>query len=207
LPVLTEALALLIALIFGAAAIAKLTAWRELPGIVQNFRVLPRALVTPVALILPLLEAAIAPGILINETRAIAALWAAGLFTIFGAALSVNYYRGRRHIDCGCFRSDLKQPISIAVIVRNGVLAVAALSLLSSGGTAVHFRSVLAPSALASSTLASSTLALSALAPLAWAIAFAAALTLFLCYLSIGLLFQPPARSYEDNFHAARGMS
>jgi hypothetical protein len=182
LPLLTETLALSIALIFAAAAIAKLTAWRELPGIVRNFRVLPRALVMPVALFLPLLEAAIAPSILIKETRAIAAFCAAVLFTIFGVALSVNYYRGRRHIDCGCFRSDLKQPISIAVIVRNGVLAVAALSLLSSGGT------------VASSALA-------------WVIAAAAALTLFLCYLSIGLLFQAPAPSYEDNFHAARGMA
>jgi hypothetical protein len=192
LPVLTEALALLIALIFAAAAIAKLTAWRELPGIVRNFRVLPRALVMPVALLLPLLEAAIAPGILINETRAIAALWAAVLFAVFGAALSVNYHRGRRHIDCGCFRSDLKQPISIAVIVRNGVLTVVALSLLASGGTAAHFPWALAPWALAL---------------WAWVIAVAAALTLFLCYLSIGRLFQAPAPSYEENFHADRGMS
>ena len=182
MPVLTETFALSIALIFAAAAIAKLTAWRELPGIVQNFRVLPRALVMPAALLLPLLEAAIAPGIMIKETRAVAALSAAVLFTIFGAALSVNYYRGRRRIDCGCFRSDLEQPISIAVIVRNGVLAVLALSLLPSGGTA-------------------------ALTFWAWAIAAAAALTLFLCYLSIGLLFQAPAPSYEDSFHAARGMS
>ena len=180
--VLTEALALLIALIFAGAAIAKLTAWSELPGIVQNFRVLPRAWVIPVALLLPLLEAAIAPGILIEETRPLAALSAAVLFTIFGAALTINYFRGRRHIDCGCFRSDLKQPISIAVIVRNGFLAVCALLLLPARGS-------------------------TALSPLAWAIAVAAALTLFLCYLSVGLLFQAPAPSYEDNFHAARGVS
>jgi hypothetical protein len=197
LSVLTEALALLIAMIFAAAAMTKLTGWRELPGVVRNFRVLPRALVMPVALILPLLEAAIATSMLIEETRAIAALSAAVLFTVFGAALSVNYYRGRSHIDCGCFRSDLKQPISIAVIARNGVLAVAALWLLTSGGTAAHFPSAWLPS----------TWAPSALTPLAWVIALAAALTLFLCYLSIGLLFQAPAPSYEDNFHAARGMS
>ena len=180
--VLTEALALLIALIFAGAAIGKLTAWSELPGIVQNFRVLPRALAMPVALLLPLLEAAIAPSILIKETRPAAALSAAILFTVFGAALAMSYFRGRRHIDCGCFRSDLKQPISIAVIVRNGFLAVCALLLLPVGGT-------------------------TALPPLAWAIAGAAALTLFLCYLSVGLLFQAPAPSYEDNFHAARGIS
>ena len=180
--VLTEALALLIALIFAGAAIAKLTAWSELPGIVQNFRVLPRALVIPVALVLPLLEAAIAPSILIKETRPVAALSAAVLFAVFGAALALNHFRGRRHIDCGCFRSNLKQPISIAVIVRNGFLAGCALLLLPAGGTA-------------------------ALSPLAWAIAVAAGLTLFLCYLSVGLLFQAPAPSSEDNFHAARGVS
>ena len=181
--VLTEALALLIALVFAAAAIAKLTAWSELPGVVQNFRVLPRTLVMPVALLLPLLEAAIAPGILVNETRSVAALAAAVLFTVFGAALAMNYRRGRRQIDCGCFRSDLKQPISIAVIVRNCFLAVCALLLLLPAGAAA------------------------ALSPLAWAIAVAAAVTLFLCYLSVGLLFRAPAPSYEDNLHAARGIS
>jgi hypothetical protein len=180
--VLTEALALLIALIFAGAAITKLTAWGELPGIVRNFRVLPRALVIPAALLLPLLEAAIAPSILIKETRPVAALAAAALFAIFGAALAMNYFRGRRHIDCGCFRSDLKQPISIAVIVRNGLLTVCALLLLPAAVTA-------APS------------------PLAWSIAVAAGLTLFLCYLSVGVLFQARTPSYEDNFHAARGIS
>ena len=181
--VLTEALALLIALVFAAAAIAKLTAWSELPGVVQNFRVLPRTLVMPVALLLPLLEAAIAPSILVKETRPAAALSAAVLFTVFGAALAMNYRRGRRHIDCGCFRSDLKQPISVAVIVRNCFLAVCALLLLLPAGRAA------------------------ALSPLAWAIAVAGAVTLFLCYLSVGLLFRAPAPSYEDNLHAARGIS
>ena len=138
--VLTEALALLIALIFAVAAIAKLTAWSELPGIVQNFRVLPRALVMPVALLLPLLEAAIAPSILIKETRPAAALSAALLFMAFGAALAANYFRGRRHIDCGCFRSALKQPISIAVIVRNSLLAGCALVLLPPGGSTRSLR-------------------------------------------------------------------
>lgn len=181
MPILTESLALSLALIFAAAAISKLTAWSELPGIVRNFRVLPRTGIMPVAIMLPPLEGAIAAGLLITSTRPIAAFSAAVLSTIFGAALAVNYSRGRRHIDCGCFRSDLKQPISIALILRNGVLAVAALSMLMPGGTPT-------PS------------------PLAWAIAVAGALSFFLCYLSIGVLFQAPAPSYEDNFHAARAI-
>ena len=177
--VLTESLALLVAMVFSVAAITKLTAWRELPGVVQNFRVLPRALALPAALVLPPLEIAIAVGTLFERTRPLAAIAAAILFAVFGAALAINLHRGRRQIDCGCFRSDLRQPISVAVILRNLILTVCALLLLS-GGEA------------------------STLSPLAWAIASGGAATLFLCYLSIGLIFRTPPPSYEDNFHADR---
>jgi hypothetical protein len=182
LNLLTAALAFLIALVFASAAIAKLRAWSELSGVVQNFRVLPHALIRPVILVLPPLEMTIAVGILIRETRSAAAAAAALLFAVFGAALAMNLYRGRRHIDCGCFRSDLKQPISIAVLWRNLFLALCALLLLPADGAR-------------------------ALPPLAWAIAGAGGATLFLCYLSVGLLFQAAPPSYEDNFHAPRGLS
>ncbi len=176
---MSAALALLIALVFASAAIAKLAAWRELPGVVRNFRVLPQALIWPAAAVLPPLELAVAVGILIGRTRPSAAAAAALLFTLFGAALAINLLRGRRQIDCGCFRSGLRQPISIAVILRNVLLAACALLVLARGGTAV-------------------------ISSFAWAVAAAAAATLFLCYLCVGILFQPPLPSYEDNFHAAR---
>jgi hypothetical protein len=177
--VLSESLALLIALVFAIAAITKSMAWSELPGVVQNFRVLPNALALPVALVLPPLEIAIAVGILLKSTRSLAAASAALLFAIFAAALAINLYRGHRQIDCGCFRSGLKQPISVAVILRNMILVVCALLLLPNDE---------APT----------------LSPLAWAIASGGAATLFLCYLSIGLIFQAPPASYEDNFRADR---
>jgi hypothetical protein len=173
--VLNEALALLIALVFTGAAIAKLKSWSELPGVVQNFRVLPHALIFPLAVVLPPLEAAIGVGILIRDTRSLAAGLAAILFMVFGAALAINLVRGRRYIDCGCFRSNLKQPISIATILRNVLLAACALLSVPRSAAA-------------------------ALSPFAWAIAIAGAVTLFLCYLSVGLLFRAPPPSYEDNF-------
>jgi hypothetical protein len=172
---LTLSLALLVAMVFAVAAITKLMAWGELPGVVQNFRVLPSALVLPVTLVLPPLEIAIAAGILVTGTRPFAAAAAAILFAVFAAALTINFYRGRRQIDCGCFRSSLKQPISAAVILRNLILVVCALLLLPAGGATT-------------------------LSPLVWAMASAGAVTLFLCYLSIGLIFQAPPPSYEDNF-------
>ena len=174
---LSESLALLVSMVFAIAAISKVMAWGELPAVVQNFRILPRALAFPVALVLPPLETAIAVGILFDGTRPIAAVFAIFLFAVFGTALAVNLHRGRRQIDCGCFRSSLNQPISVAVILRNLILAVCTLLLLPAEQ---------APS----------------LSPLAWAIASSGAASLFLCYLSIGLLFRAPPPSFEENFRA-----
>ncbi len=162
--ILNATLALWIALIFGVAAVTKFFAWNELPGVVQNFRVLPRVLVAPIAIILPFLEASIALGLLMEVTRLWAAILAAGLFAIFGVALAVNFQRGRRLIDCGCFRSDLKQTITKVILARNFILMICAGSLV-----------------VGSTTMRS---------PLEWVLAGLAAPTLFFCYLSIGLLFQ-----------------
>lgn len=172
---LQQSLALMIALIYGTAAVSKVMAWQELPGVVGNFRILPAALVPAFSVALPIIEALIAAALLIDATRHIAACAAALLFMIFAAALAVNLRRGRLQIDCGCFRSDLKQPISLALVLRNLLLAVCAL-LVAAPGTAVP------------------------LSALEWTLAAGAALSLFLCYLSIGTVFQrngaaPPAAS------------
>jgi hypothetical protein len=179
---LTESLALLIAMVFAAAAMSKLWAWRELPGVVHNFRLLPSVLVVPVALVLPPLEIAIAAGLLMPGARSPAAACAALLFVVFAAALAMNLHRGRRQIDCGCFRSNLKQPISVAVVLRNLLLAVGALPLIPAG-------------------------AMMRLSPPAWVVAGSGAATLFFCYLSVGVIFQAPPPSYEDNFHANRSVA
>ncbi len=160
----SETLVLWIAMVFMMAALGKLAAWGELAGVVQNFRVLPRSWALPVSFVLPPLEAAVAVGVLLPATRLIAAAGAAVLFAVFAAALAVNLFRGRRQVDCGCFRSGLKQPISGAVVVRNIVLTVAALVLVQSADVAI-------------------------LSSLQWVMAIGAALTLMLCYLSVGLLF------------------
>jgi hypothetical protein len=171
---LRESLALWIALVFAAAAAGKLMAWSELPGVVRNFRVLPRWLVLPVSMALPPLEAAIAAGVVVEAARPAAAMAAAVLLAVFGAALAINLHRGRREIDCGCFRSDLKQPITIALVLRNLMLVACALLLVPPGAGAV-------------------------LSALEWAMAGGAAVTLFLCYLSIGGVFRAPP-SYADKF-------
>ena len=123
---------LALAVVFALAAIAKLRALDEFFGVVHNYRVLPEALVRPVAYGLPPVEAAIALGLLIEPTRMPAASGAALLLLVFGLAMAANLVRGRVGIDCGCFASALKQRISWSLVTRNVVLIGLALLALQS---------------------------------------------------------------------------
>jgi hypothetical protein len=54
-------------------------------------------------------------------------LAAAALLALYSAAIVVNLARGRREIDCGCFGPAQRQPLSPALVLRNGVLIALAL--------------------------------------------------------------------------------
>ncbi|GGF79792.1 hypothetical protein GCM10011402_35500 [Paracoccus acridae] len=127
-PMLHWALRTFLAVMFTAAAVSKLTGLEEFYGVVRNFRVLPDALSRAVAMVLPVVELAVAAGLLITPLAAPAALSAAGLLVVFGLAIAINVLRGRTQIDCGCFRNGMKQRISWAMVGRNVVLTAMALS-------------------------------------------------------------------------------
>ena len=126
-PVLLLAIRVFLALIFVTAAIGKLAHVDEFYGVVRNFRILPDGLSRLTAHVLPVAELAVAAGLLIGATAVPAALAAAALLAVFGAALAVNVLRGRTWIDCGCFRNGPKQTVSWALVARNAVMASAAL--------------------------------------------------------------------------------
>ena len=114
----------LVALIFLTAAYGKLRHWAVFQGVIANYRLLPEVLVAPVAYLLPpvevLLGAALLPGL--------GSPWpdyvAATLLMLFALAMGMNIARGRRHIDCGCFQSALKQTLSWKLVIRNVVLSL-----------------------------------------------------------------------------------
>jgi hypothetical protein len=133
-PVLPAAGALGLALVFAASSLGKVRTWSEFPGVVQNYRLLPRMAVRPVAWTLPVLEGLVAVGILVGPSRPWAARLALALLVVFSLAVTINLLRGRRHIDCGCFRFALRQPLSWWLVARNGVLAL--LALVAAGGEA-----------------------------------------------------------------------
>jgi hypothetical protein len=98
------------------------------------------------------------------------------LLVLFAGAIAVNVMRGRTDIDCGCFRSALRQNLSWWLVLRNAVLLVLALACLPGASGR----------------------------ELGWADNFVvvmASLTLFTAYLSVGYvtLRRPP--TYEENYY------
>lgn len=117
-----------VGLVFLGAGLSKLRSRRVFPGVVANYQLVHEALVAPVAVILPILEVVI--GLALIAGLRVAAIPAGVLLLAFAAAMAINIGRGRSHIDCGCGRSELRQPLSRALALRNLVLAALLPSLM-----------------------------------------------------------------------------
>ncbi len=112
-----------VGLVFAQSALVKLLHRELVPGVVANYRLLPEWLVGPVATVLPLAELAIGLALLAGGQR-LAVLPAMLLLLVFAGAMAINIKRGRSFIDCGCGRAQLRQPLSLALVLRNLVLAL-----------------------------------------------------------------------------------
>jgi uncharacterized membrane protein YphA (DoxX/SURF4 family) len=118
------AIRVLVALSFLTAAFGKFRHRLVFEGVVANYRLLPEAAVPVFALLLPAVETAVAAALLFVGSWWPAAC-AAGLLVLFAVAMAINIARGRRHIDCGCFQSALKQTLNWILVTRNVGLALA----------------------------------------------------------------------------------
>jgi len=122
----------LVSLVFLLAAYGKLRHWVPFQGIVANYRLLPDALVVPAAYLIPPAELLLGATLLFGLAFPWPELGAVALLLLFALAMGINLGRGRRHIDCGCFQSALKQTLSWTLVMRNVVLAsLAGVALLS----------------------------------------------------------------------------
>ena len=129
-PVVELSICFALALLFAAAAWHKVSDRVRFGATVGAYSLLPPWLVSPVARVLPLLEACIAVGLVYPPTRSAAALAAVPLLTLYTIAIAANLARGRREIDCGCFASSARVPLSKWLLLRNGILIVASCVLL-----------------------------------------------------------------------------
>ena len=122
---------LLLALVFAVAGVAKLA---DRPGSRQaalDFGV-PAALATPLAILLPLTELAVAAALIPTATAFWGALAALALLLLFVAGIGVNLARGRKP-DCHCFGQLHSAPAGWKTLARNGVLAALAAFLVWQG--------------------------------------------------------------------------
>ncbi len=172
-PALQHTAALALFLVFAGAAVTKMAAWTELPGVVRNFRLLPAALVAPASWALPPLELALALAVLAGPLRTPAGACLLLLLAAFAAAIGINLARGRSDIDCGCFASALKQTLSWWLVLRNALLMALALLCTLPAGTR-------------------------ALAGTDWVTIAAGAVSLFFVYLATGYVTRRPPPTLEE---------
>lgn len=115
-----------LALILGGAAWHKLSEPAAFLSALAGYRLVPEALLGAVARIVPVVEAALALGLLIPLTRTVALAGAALLIASYAGAMAVNLLRGRSYIDCGC--GGAAHPLSWGLVARNALLVVVALA-------------------------------------------------------------------------------
>ena len=110
--------------VFGVAGVTKLLDLGGTREAVKNFGA-PEPLVPALSFLLPILELAIAAGLLFNASTPVSALGALLLLGLFVVAISVNLARGRTH-DCHCFGQLYSRPLGWPTLVRNIVFALGA---------------------------------------------------------------------------------
>ena len=128
-PLLHRAVAVAFALLWIMTAWHKLSARGEFRAALDEYRLLPPALVPLAAWLIPLCEALLGLAWLAGHAS-IAAPLSAALLGIYAAAIAINLGRGRVHMGCGCglggaAGKDL--PLSWWLVVRNVMLGGLAL--------------------------------------------------------------------------------
>ena len=114
--------------VFGVAGVTKLLDPRGTRDAVKNFGV-PDPLVPAVSLVLPIVELAIAAGLLFTYTSRVSALAALLVLMLFVVAISVNLARGNTH-DCHCFGQLYSRPLGWPTLARNITFALGAVFVL-----------------------------------------------------------------------------
>jgi hypothetical protein len=128
-PAVGALLAGVFALLFASAAFHKLLDLERFAAAFRAYEVVPHAL-SRVALLVPLIELAIAAALLTTRSRPSAALAGAALLLTYAVAIGVNLGRGRRDLDCGCGGPRERRAIGPWMVWRNIALAALLAALL-----------------------------------------------------------------------------
>lgn len=123
-----------LAALFVAAALPKLAELDAFALSLDNYRVVPAALVGPLAVALPALELVVAAALLTRSHGRGAALLACVMLAAFAAGMAQAQLRGI-DLDCGCFGTAASSPVTWWKVMANSCgAAVAAWVCFSSAG-------------------------------------------------------------------------
>ena len=116
------------AVLFATAAMTKLRDFEHFRSALRNYALFPSSLELPVSVMIVFVEIGLAIGWLLGFYTARIAIASALLLSLYGAGMATNLVRSRSYIDCGCGRAE--QPLSWALVARNGLYVTAALVVL-----------------------------------------------------------------------------
>lgn len=123
------AVRLVLAAVFLVSAVAKAVAPRRTADAARDLGV-PAALASPVAVLLPVTEVAVAMLLTVTPTVTAGGFAATALMAAFTAVIAVNLARGRRPA-CACFGAlSSRAPIGPATLMRNAILLAGSLAVL-----------------------------------------------------------------------------
>lgn len=115
---------LLLALVFVVAGLAKLADRQGSRQAIVDFG-LPPSLATPLGVLLPLAELAVAVALILVYTALWGAIGALALLLLFALGISINLARGNKP-ECHCFGQLHSSPAGWQTLARNGALAAVA---------------------------------------------------------------------------------
>ena len=122
-PVISGMVAAAIAIVFLVGAWQKLRDVDAFAAAVEDYAILPEALVRPFARALPLAEALAAVALIVERTRVTGVWLAFAVLAVVTFGVVVNLVRGRTELGCGCAGLEDEQTLSFALVARNGALA------------------------------------------------------------------------------------
>lgn len=133
-PVVTRSLGAMLSVLLLIGSWQKLRDMVVFAAAVDNYRLLPDAMVTPVAWLVALTEAVAGLLLLLNDTASAGAWFSLALLAVVTSAVAINLLRGNTAIDCGCGGLS-SQPLAWSLVARNVVLMGIALLASQEGAS------------------------------------------------------------------------
>jgi Methylamine utilisation protein MauE len=113
-----------VALLFASASAHKLRDLRRFDEIFTAYGVLPALTRWHLSRAIPLLELAVAVGLVFDGPRPYAIVVGIALLLLYATAIGINLKRGRRDLACGCGGPDERRPIAPWMVWRNILIAL-----------------------------------------------------------------------------------